>query len=489
MKGLISKIRGWHPRMSSVVTSGVLAVVLAAALVYFTTATGTYPVNATFASAQGVFPGAAVRLLGVRVGTVTDVQYSHGAVHIVMAVNGNQALPADLHAALVAPLLLGQPDVELSPGYTGGPTFQRGSTIPENRTAVPVSTDELLHQLQRVLGAVKTHSMHDLVGNLATDLAGQGSQLNQLISGAAGTLRLLADKGNDLGRLNGSLAQLTGTLRSHESELLSLIQGYDTVAGIVASHQQALGAGLDDLSKASAQLAALLSPNLKPLAQDVAVIATAGRTLDRNLSNLDTVMSSSRALFAAAHRAYDPRYQWLNLNSQTAPGLTTSYLEGLVRDRLAGICRRILAHHSSGLSPAQKKTLATCGNPESGYFNPVLKIIPTLLNGGTPSGPSGSSPSPGSLIAPGLKTIPGLTPSQQKNVTGAATGSVSKATTTTTTSRHHKKKKKVCKAGIDGAIDCVLGPLPTSTSGGTAVTTTSVSNILGSILFGFGGWR
>ena len=48
--------------------------------------------------------------------------------------------------------------------------------------------------------------------NLATDLDGQGANLNKLIASAAGTVQLLADKGNDLGQLNGTLAQLTGTL-------------------------------------------------------------------------------------------------------------------------------------------------------------------------------------------------------------------------------------------------------------------------------------
>ena len=50
------------------------------------------------------------------------------------------------------------------------------------------------------------------MSNLATDLDGQGQNLNKLIASAAGTVQLLAEKGNDLGQLNGTLAQLTGTL-------------------------------------------------------------------------------------------------------------------------------------------------------------------------------------------------------------------------------------------------------------------------------------
>jgi phospholipid/cholesterol/gamma-HCH transport system substrate-binding protein len=481
-------------RTSTLIVATVLAVAVTAGAIFLTSSPGTYPLRAVFTNGQGLFPGAAVRLLGVQVGSVTDVEYSHGAVDVTMQIDGNQQLPAGVHAALISPLLLGQPDIELAPGYTGGPTLAEGAVIPVGRTAVPVSTDELLRQLQRVLGSIKPSSLHNLVGNLATDLSGQGSQLRQLISSASGTLQLLAQKGNDLGRLNGSLAQLTGTLRANENQLLDLVQQYEVVSGVIASHQQALGSSIDLLSKVSAQLAGLLSPNMRPLEQDVAVITTAGRTLDRNLSNLDAIMSSSRALFAGAHRAYEPRYHWLDLNNQMAPGLTASVMEGLVRDRLAGICRRVLAHHSAGLPAAEKATLATCGNPDSGYFNPILGLIPTIIQKGGLNNPGGSPKSPGAggLLGAGLARIPGLSATQQQQIANAVANGGSSSTTSgsSTGTTHHKKKKK-CSSGVDGAIDCVLGPLPTvgvsGTSGSISTSTTlpgTSGGLVGSI---FGG--
>ncbi len=478
-------------RTSTLVALAAVAIAASAGAIFLASSPGTYPLRAVFSNGQGLFPGAAVRLLGVQVGTVTDVEYSHGGVDVTMEVNGDQQLPAGVHAALVSPLLLGQPDIELSPGYTGGPTLQSGAVIPESRTAVPVSTDELLRQLQRVLGSVAPSSLHGLVGNLATDLAGQGTQLRQLISSASGTLQLLAAKGNDIGRLNGSLAQLTGTLRANENQLLDLVQQYQVVSGVVASHQKALGASIDLLSKASAQLAALLSPNLRPLEQDVAVITTAGRTLDRNLSNLDSIMASSRSLFAGAHRAYQPQYHWLDLNNQLAPGLTASVMEGLVRDRLAGICRRVLAHHSSGMSAAEKATLATCGNPASGYFDPILGLIPTIIQNGGLDNPGGSRSAAGSagLLGPGLAKIPGLSGAQQKQIDDAVANGGATSTSTAgtgSTGTGHKASDKKCSTGVDAAIDCVLGPLPSlsGTSGSGSSSTSSTSGVVGSV---FGG--
>jgi len=460
-------------RALTAISSAVLVVALASGAIWLASSPGSYSLHAVFSNGQGLFPGAAVRLLGVRIGTVTSVDYEGGSVHVSMQIDGDQQLPAGVRAALVSPLLLGQPDVELDPGYTGGPTMPGGATIPESRTAVPVSTDMLLKQLQRVLGAVPPSSMHGLVANLATDLAGQGSQLGQLISSASGTLALLAEKGDELGRLDGSLAQLTGTLRGNESQLLDLVSEYQTVAGVIAAHQQALGSAIADLSRASAQLAGLLSPNLKPLHDDVAVIATAGRTLDRNLSNLDGIMSSSRSLFAVAHRAYSPQYRWLNLNNQLAPGLSASVMEGLIRDRLAGICRRVLAHHAAGLPPKAKATLAKCGNPDSGYFDPILGLVPEIIakgdlpGAGAPAVSDATSPA-ASLLAPGLASIPGLTPAQRQRITSALSPSAPR--------RHRRRCPALAGSAaggssVDRAIDCLLGPLPPL---GGAITSTTI---------------
>ena len=131
-------------------------------------------------------------------------------------------------------------------------------------------------------------------------------------------------------------------------------------------------------------------------------VTTVGRTLDRNLSSVDEILQNGNNLFQGAERAYDPTYNWLDLNLATAPGVTGAYIAGLLRDRLAGICRRIVANHSTGLSAAVIATLNQCGNPSSGFFDPLLNDIPTILD--TLSGGSGSATAQ-SLLQQGLTQI------------------------------------------------------------------------------------
>ncbi|MHB8262388.1 MAG: MCE family protein [Acidimicrobiales bacterium] len=384
-----------------------------------------YTIHADFTSAEGLFPGNAVDLLGVQIGTVSTVQNSSHGVAVAMHVSGHTILPEAVVASLVSPQLLGEPSVELSPGYTGGPKFAPGAAIPQSRTSVPLSTNRMLTDLASYLRQIDPKATGNLINNLAQDLSGQGSQLNVLIHNAAGTISLLAGKGNTLGKLEGSLAQISSTLRAHDTTIARLIGEYDAVSGVVASSQQQLGAAVSALDAMSTQLANLLTPNLGPLQTDVGTLTTAGRTLYRNLSSVDQTLSSSVALFSGAKRAYSPTYRWLNVDLALSSTMTSGILAGMIRDRLAGVCRRILANHSAGLGAAQLGTLRSCGNPASGFFNSVIDLLPTLFShmpGSVAAGPTSSSAetqAAKSAFSKGLSRIPGISQSQKKTLTSS----------------------------------------------------------------------
>jgi len=414
---VLERLSGWwvHRRGRRLVAGALVLATASTVLAGCGTSSGSYTVRAVFASAEGLFPGNAVEVLGVPRGTVTAVRPVGDHVVVTMRVDGAQPLPADVQATLRTPQVLGEPSVELFPGYTTGPRLASGATIPQTRTSVPETIDQLLSDLQRFLGQVNDTSVDAVVTNLAQDLQGQGQALNQLIGQAAGTLQLLADKGTDLGRLNGSLAAITSTLQTRTADIAQLLQSYDAVATTLASDSGPLGDAITQLADASQQLAQLLAPNLQPLQQDVGTITQVGRTLDRNLGPIDQGLASAVSLFSAAGRAYDPVHNWLNLNNQLPPGFTSQVVAGLVRDRLAGICRRVLAHHAAGLSSAQLSTLQQCGNPASGYFDGILALIPGVLNS-LSGGGSAPSPSPQQVLATGVAQIPGVSPTQAQAV-------------------------------------------------------------------------
>ena len=189
-----------------------------------TKGTPTYPINVVYTSAPGLFTGAAVDVLGVKVGTVTGVQNMGDKVHVDP---GRGPRDQDPVVGLCVPrrapaagLARRRPEPRL---HRRALPRRPAPPSPQDHTAVPVSTDEVLKELQHTLNALDPHAVGNLVSNLATDLDGQGANLNKLIASAAGTVQLLADKGNDLGQLNGTLAQLTGTLDTDTGQIEQLV--------------------------------------------------------------------------------------------------------------------------------------------------------------------------------------------------------------------------------------------------------------------------
>jgi len=459
--------RGWL-LVAVVLLAGVLAGIEVG------TATSTYRVSAVFARAPGLFPGAAVEVVGVPVGTVTSVRNVGDEVQVGLAIDHGQAIPAAATASLVSPEILGEPSIDFAPGYTGGPVLRAGALIPMSRTTVPVSTEQVLKSLAAYLKHVNPHAVGDLVTNLAQDLQGQGKNLHQLISGAAGTLKLLATKADDLGQLDGALAQLTGTLDSRSAQITQLISDYDTVSGVIAQHGTQLGGAITQLSAASTQLVKLLVPNLAPLESDIGTVTTVGRTIDRNLTSIDEILSASTSLFTGARRVYTSTYNWLTLNSQTPPGLTGAIIAGMVRDRLAGVCRRILAHHAAGLTPKELQTLATCGTPASSFFDPIIGEVPTILSD-VSAGKLPTSTSPAQMLQQGLAQIPGVSsPAPSSSATGSSPAKAQGASTpggsssTAPSSSTPPPTAKTCLGGLlHTVLECSTA-CPTTKASGTS---------------------
>jgi phospholipid/cholesterol/gamma-HCH transport system substrate-binding protein len=494
----VSRLRAvFGSRHSRSVLAGVLVIAAIAVGLDVTRGASSYRINAVYSSAPGLFPGAAVDVLGVPVGTVTSVTNVADKVEVGMELHSGARIPTAADASLVAPELLGQPDVDLNPGYTGGAYLRPGATIAESHTSVPVSTDQLLKQLQRTLKELNPDAVGNLVTNLSQDLDGQGAGLNQLIKSAAGTLQLLADKGSDLGQLNGTLAQLTGTLDSDTSQIEQLVREYDTVSSVVAQHSGQLNSALTQLSGATTSLVTLLTPNLQPLEADVGTVTTVGRTLDRNVGNVDEILQQANNLFQGAQRVFDPTYNWLDLNLALPPGVTGDYVVGLIRDRLAGVCRRITANHSAGLSAASLASLASCGNPDSSFFDPLINDIPGVL--GTLSGPDGASAGT-ALLQKGLDQIgsigasssanPGSsTDAPQKGTSGSSTGTSGTGTpgsSTPSSSAPSSTSTTTTTAPSCGLLGTVLGcpegsssTTPTPTPTPTTTTTTTPSGLGG----------
>lgn len=335
-------------------------------------------VSADFTRGTGLYPGSPVRVLGMDVGRVTKVDNVDGHVHVEMQLDDDARVPADAHATIVPLTLLGERYIQMGPAYTSGKTLGDGDLIPLSRTTVPAEIDELLRGLQDFIGAIDPEKASSVVTNLAEVLDGQGKTLNDLIGNAAGTLDLLADKGDDLRSIIASLGDLTETLRGRTDSIESLIRNYDLVTQVLIDNKGDLDATITQLDRAATELTSLLVEHEKPLQQDVEVVTAAASTIDANTANIKTTLAATVDLFAAAERAYDGDTNSLALNNQLNPGLTSDLIAGRFRDRVAGLCRRL--------------GIDLCSDQASPLLNDLVGLLPGLLADLANGTPVGSPP-------------------------------------------------------------------------------------------------
>ncbi|MDP9405499.1 MAG: MlaD family protein, partial [Actinomycetota bacterium] len=99
--------------------------------------------TASFDRAVGLYVKSDVRILGVRIGEVTDIVPEGDDVRVEMAYDAKYDIPADAQALVVAPSIVSDRYVQLTPVFTGGPVLEDKAVLAKDRTAVPVELDQI----------------------------------------------------------------------------------------------------------------------------------------------------------------------------------------------------------------------------------------------------------------------------------------------------------------------------------------------------------
>jgi virulence factor Mce-like protein len=155
----------------------VAALVLASGFLWLAPTSGTV-VTAYFDKTIGLYAGSAVRVLGVKVGSIDSVTPVGGQVKVKFTVDSGVRIPADVHAVVIAPSLVSDRYVQLTPAYDGGPELAPNATLNRDRTASPVELDQLftsVDQLSQALGpsgANKNGALSNVIDSAAANLAG-----------------------------------------------------------------------------------------------------------------------------------------------------------------------------------------------------------------------------------------------------------------------------------------------------------------------------
>ena len=181
--------------------------------------------TAYFANANGLYTGDEVRILGVAVGTVDEIDPQPNT-KVTFSVDSEYPVPADAKAAILSPSLVSARAIQLVPAYSGGPKLRTGRAIPQDRTAVPVEWDDFRKQLEKLTDSLQpTDAGRSERGggvrqHRCGQPAGQGDTARDTVIKLSQAISALGDHSTDIFSTVRNLQLLVSALSS-SSDLLA----------------------------------------------------------------------------------------------------------------------------------------------------------------------------------------------------------------------------------------------------------------------------
>jgi virulence factor Mce-like protein len=141
-----------------------------------------YEVSADFEDSGGIFVNAEVTYRGVAVGRVSDMQLVDDGVRVAFTIEpGADPIPADTEAVVATRSAVGEQYVILRPQSEGRPFLEDGAVIPQERTSIPVPVEQLLLNLDELVGSLDEENLRTVIDELGQAFAGAGDDLGRLI--------------------------------------------------------------------------------------------------------------------------------------------------------------------------------------------------------------------------------------------------------------------------------------------------------------------
>jgi virulence factor Mce-like protein len=279
---------------------------------------GTTRITAYFSEAVGVYSGSDVRILGVPVGEIDSVTPVGTQVRVTMTVDRGVAVPAQAKAVVVAPSVVSDRYLQLTPVYSGGPRIADGATIPVSRTMTPAELDQIyasLNQLATALGpngANKNGALSDLLDTGAANLDGNGQALGTTIAQLGAATRTLSGSQSDLFGTVDNLQQFTTTLKNNDGQVRTAEQQLAQVSGFLADDREDLGAALNELATALGRVQGFINTNRDEIQSNVTKLASISQLLVNQRASLAEMLDAAPLAVTNVVNAYDPVHRTLD---------------------------------------------------------------------------------------------------------------------------------------------------------------------------------
>lgn len=325
---------------------------------------GATTITADFTSATAIYPGDEVRVAGVKVGTITNIDPAGDHATLTLAVDHGVAIPADAKAVIMAQNLVAARYVQLTPAYEdSGPVMADGARIGLDRTAVPVEWDQVKDQLMRLatdlgpLNGTSATSLSRFIDSAAAAMDGNGAKLHEAISQLAGVGRILAQGSGNIVDVVKNLQIFVTALRDSNTQIVQFQNHLASVTSVVDGSRNDLDAALTNLSTAVGDVQRFIAGSRGQTVEQLQRLTNVTQNLVDNKIKLENVLHVAPNAIANGYNIYNP-------DSGTAVG---AFALSNFADPVAVVC--------SAIAAVKNVTAAETSKLCAQYLGPALSLI------------------------------------------------------------------------------------------------------------------
>jgi virulence factor Mce-like protein len=277
--------------------------------------------TAQFPRTVSVYEGSDVRILGVPVGQVETVVPSGTEVVVTISYDADVQVPADASAVIIAPSIVGDRYIQLTPVYEEGDELAEGEILGVDRTSVPLELDDIYASLDRLNvalgpdGANKNGALTDLLEVTAENFGGQGAQFKQTIGDFSRLSETLDDNKDALFDSLAEVQSFVSTLAENDATVRQFNRSLADVSELLAGERDELAGSLANLSTALGEVNDFVKTNREVLGRDIKGLNRVAKVLVKQRANLDEVLGTAPLALNNLYLTYNPQAGTLDTNA------------------------------------------------------------------------------------------------------------------------------------------------------------------------------
>lgn len=240
---------------------------------------------AAFSESGGLEPNDEVRIAGVRVGKVEDVELAGDHVRVAFRVDTASEFGDETHAAIKVKTLLGAMYLSLEPAGSG--QLDEGAEIPVERTSSPYDVVDAFSGLAETSERIDTDRLAEALTTMADLTRNTPEEFRQALDGVSRLSSNLAARDEQINSLLKNLQRVTGVLNERDDDIIGLMKDSDILFRALVARRDAVHNLLTSTTRLSKELTALIEQSRADLKPALTHLDNVLQVLNKNEDNLD----------------------------------------------------------------------------------------------------------------------------------------------------------------------------------------------------------